>query len=87
MNQRKRKKLILKKMDNPSWDYFMERTAMYSTRQIKPCKSYSHWCSDCNACLFRDLHGRFPHTVEEFYQFENTQQLAGYKLEEAKENT
>ena len=87
MKQRKRKKLILKKMDNPSWDYFMERTAMYNTRQIKPCKSYSHWCSDCNANLFRELHGRFPHTIEEFNRFENVQNMAGYKLIEAKGNT
>ena len=76
MNQRKRKKLILKKMDKPSWEYFMERTAMYKTRQIRPCKSYSPWCSDCNACLFRDLHGRFPHTMQEFSDFEGRQQEA-----------
>ena len=74
MNQRKRKKLILKKMDNPSWDYFMERTTMYKTRDIKPCKSYSPWCSDCNAVLFRDLHERFPHTMQEFNDFESKQQ-------------
>ena len=74
MNQRKRKKLILKKMDNPSWEYFMERTTMYKTRDIKPCKSYSPWCSDCNACLFLDLHGRFPHTIQEFNEFEGRQQ-------------
>lgn len=76
MNQRKRKKLILKKMDNPSWEYELERTTMYKTRQIKPCKSYSPWCSDCNACLFRDLHGRFPHTMQEFSDFEGRQQEA-----------
>lgn len=76
MNQRKRKKLILKKMDKPSWEYELERTTMYSTRQIKPCKSYSPWCSDCNACLFRDLHGRFPHTMQEFSDFEGRQQEA-----------
>jgi hypothetical protein len=87
MKQRKRKKLILKRMDNPSWEYFIQSTTMYRTRQIKPCKSYSHWCSDCNAVLFRDLHGRFPHTIEEFDRFENIQQLAGYKLEEAEGNT
>jgi hypothetical protein len=74
MNQRKRKKLILKKMDNPSWEYFIQSTTMYRTRQIKPCKSYSPWCSDCNAVLFRDLHGRFPHTVQEFNGFEGSQQ-------------
>ena len=85
MNQRKRKKLILKRMDDPSWDYFMERTAMYSTRKIKPCKTYSHWCSDCNANLFRELHGRFPYTFDEFNRFEHIQHLAGFKLEEAQE--
>ena len=76
MNQRKRKKLILKKMDNPSWEYFLESPTMYRTRQIKPCKSYSPWCSDCNACLFRELHGRFPHTMQEFSDFEGRQQEA-----------
>jgi len=76
VNQRKRKKLILKKMDKPSWEYFLESTNMYRTRQIKPCKSYSPWCSDCNACLFRDLHGRFPHTMQEFSDFEGRQQEA-----------
>jgi hypothetical protein len=74
MKQRKRKKLILKKMDNPSWEYCIKRTAMYSTRRIKPCKSYSPWCSDCNAVMFRDLHGRFPHTMQEFSEFEDKQQ-------------
>jgi hypothetical protein len=74
MKQRKRKKLILKRMDNPSWEYFIQSTTMYRTRQIKPCKSYSPWCSDCNAVLFRDLHGRFPHTIEEFDRFEGRQQ-------------
>jgi hypothetical protein len=74
MKQRKRKKLILKKMDKPSWEYFMEGTTMYRTRKIKPCKSYCPWCSDCNAVLFRDLHGRFPHTVQEFNDFEGKQQ-------------
>ncbi len=74
MKQRKRKKLILKRMDNPSWEYFIQSTTMYRTRKIKPCKSYSHWCSDCNAVLFRDLHGRFPHTMQEFNEFEGKQQ-------------
>jgi hypothetical protein len=74
MKQRKRKKLILKRMDNPSWEYFLGSTTMYRTRQIKPCKSYSPWCSDCNAVLFRDLHGRFPYTVQEFNDFEGRQQ-------------
>ena len=74
MKQRKRKKLILKRMDNPSWEYFLESTTMYRTRQIKPCKSYSPWCSDCNAVLFRELHGRFPYTMREFSDFEGNQQ-------------
>jgi hypothetical protein len=74
MKQRKRKKLILKRMDNPSWEYFIQSTTMYRTRKIKPCKSYCPWCSDCNAVLFRDLHGRFPHTMQEFNEFEGKQQ-------------
>jgi hypothetical protein len=74
MKQRKRKKLILKRMGKPSWEYFIQSTTMYWIMQIKPCKSYSPWCSDCNACLFRDLHGRFPHTMQEFNDFEVKQQ-------------
>lgn len=74
MKQRKRKHKIMERMDNPSWEYFITRTTMYSTRKIKPCKSYTSWCSDCNANLFRQLHGRFPHTIEEFDNFENKQQ-------------
>jgi hypothetical protein len=74
MKQRKRKKLILKRMDNPSWEYFIQSTTMYRTRKIKPCKSYCPWCSDCNAVMFRDLHGRFPYTVQEFNEFEGNQQ-------------
>ena len=74
MKQRKRKHKIMERMDNPSWEYFIQRTTMYKTRDIKPCKSYTSWCSDCNANLFRQLHGRFPHTIEEFNNFENKQQ-------------
>lgn len=74
MKQRKRKHKIMEAMDNPSWGYFMQSTTMYRTRQIKPCKSYSPWCSDCNAVLFRNLMKRFPHTLEEFDDFEAYQQ-------------
>jgi hypothetical protein len=74
MKARKRKHEIMRNMDDPSWDYFISRTTMYKTRDIKPCKSYSKWCADCNAVLFRNLMGRFPHTMQEFDEFENKQQ-------------
>ena len=67
MNQRKRKKLILKKMDNPSWDY--DDTKMWHLRKIKPCRTYSYGCPDCNAVLFRHLFKRFPYNLAEYDTF------------------
>jgi hypothetical protein len=72
MQQRHRKHLILKKMDNPSWEYYMD-SATISTRFIKPCKSYSSWCSDCNSRLFRQVMGRFARNNTELNAFEDEQ--------------
>ena len=72
MKQRHRKRLILKRMGTKPFSYDYE--GMYHIRQIKPCKSYSAWCSDCNAVLFRQTKGRFPYTYAEFADYENEQQ-------------
>ena len=59
-----------------NWDYISDaaETRMYPTRHIKPCKTYSQWCTDCNTVLFRKLFSRFPHTMVELDAFENAQQ-------------
>lgn len=49
-------------------------TQMYPTRHIKPCKSYSAWCTDCNTVLFRKVLDRFPHSLRELDEFEANQQ-------------
>ena len=61
-------------MDNVSWLAANEDIKAYRMRSIKPCKSYSPWCSDCNAVLFRKEMGRFPHTVAEFNEYEQAKQ-------------
>lgn len=76
MNIRKQKRLIIKRMG--AWAQSYDYEGMYHTRQIKPCRSYSAWCSDCNAVLFRQTKGRFPHAYREFGEFETAQQLADY---------
>jgi len=72
MKQRQHKRLIIKRMGTRSFSFDYE--GMYHIRQIKPCKSYSAWCSDCNAVLFRKTEGRFPRTWAEFADYENKQQ-------------
>jgi hypothetical protein len=74
MKIRKQRRLIVKRMGALALSF--DHTGMYHTRQIKPCKSYSCWCSDCNAVLFRKTEGRFPHTYAEFSDFEFTAQTA-----------
>ena len=72
MKIRKQRRLIIKRMGALALSVDYE--GMYHTRQIKPCRSYSAWCSDCNAVLFRQAKGRYPHTWVEFSEFENEQQ-------------
>lgn len=74
MNIRKQRRLIIKRMGAKAQS--IDHEGMYHTRQIKPCRSYSAGCSDCNAVLFRQTKGRFPHTWAEFGDFETVQQLA-----------
>lgn len=61
-------------MDNVSWWAAMNDIKAYRMRKIKPCKSYHAWCSDCNAVLFRQEMGRFPHTISEFNEYEQDKQ-------------
>lgn len=51
-----------------------DREVMYHVRDVKPCKEYTPWCSDCNVTLFRRLFNRFPYSISEFYDFEDKQQ-------------
>jgi hypothetical protein len=76
MKIRKQRRLIIKRMGAKALSF--DHEGMYHTRQIKPCRSYSAGCSDCNAVLFRQTKGRFPHTYREFSEFEDVQQLADY---------
>jgi hypothetical protein len=59
-----------------SWDAVLDNNAMWPIRKVKPCRTYSAWCSDCNAALFRLEKQRFPRTVDEFYAFEQDMQDA-----------
>ena len=74
MKQRQRKHRILDRMANPPWDF--DNPKMWHTRHIKPCRTYSYGCSDCNAVLFRRLFGRFPYNFDEFVAFETKQESA-----------
>ena len=77
MNIRKQRRLIIKRMGAKALSF--DHDGMYHTRQIRPCRSYSVWCSDCNAVLFRQTKGRFPRTWAEFADYENEQQAKGMK--------
>jgi len=72
MKQRHRKHLILERMANPPWSH--DNPKMWHTRKLKPCRTYSWGCSDCNAVLFRSLFGRFPYNFDEFVAFESIQE-------------
>ena len=67
MKQRHRKHLILARLANPPWDH--DNPKMWHTRHIKPCRTYSWGCADCNAVLFRRLFDRFPYNIDEFDAF------------------
>jgi hypothetical protein len=75
MKIRKQRRLIIKRMGAKALSF--DHDGIHHMRQIKPCKSYSCWCSDCNAVLFRKTEGRFPRSYAEFNDFENAQQTKG----------
>ena len=72
MKLRNQKRKLIGRMENMPFD--LDTNKMYITRHIKPCASYTPWCSDCNAVLFKQSLGRFPYTIEEFNSFEEMQQ-------------
>ena len=72
MKLRTQKKKLIGRMENMPFD--LDTNKMYITRYTKPCASYTPWCSDCNAVLFKQSLGRFPYTIEEFNSFEEVQQ-------------
>ena len=51
-----------------------EDTHMPPIRHVKPCRSYNHWCSDCNAVRFRREFNRFPRNYAEFADMEDVWQ-------------
>jgi hypothetical protein len=71
MKVRKNKHKILDRMANPSWLDVSDK--MWFINKVKPCKSYSPWCPDCNAVLFRKQLKRFPYSYNEWYGFEQHQ--------------
>ena len=76
MKIRKQRRLIISRMGVKAQSF--DHEGMYHTRHIKPCRSYSAGCSDCNAVLFRKTKGRFPHTYQEFSDFETAQHIAEF---------
>lgn len=79
MKLRQLKHRHLEAMVHRQWD--LDNPKMWHTRHLKPCKSYSYGCSDCNAVLFRKLMGRFPHTFLEFCDFESYRTATATDLE------
>jgi hypothetical protein len=77
MNMRKVRRLRSRRWDSvhKSWNAVLDGGSMWPIRHTKPCKSYSAWCSDCNAVRFISDHNRFPHNVDEFYAFEDYVQI------------
>ena len=71
MKLRNQKRKLTERMENMPFD--LDTNKMYITRYTKPCASYTPWCSDCNAVLFKQTLGRFPYTIEEFNSFEEVQ--------------
>lgn len=70
MKLRQLKHKTLARLDNPNWEYFMETGKVGRLRNLKPCRSYSPWCADCNNLLFFKTFGRFPYNIEEASEFD-----------------
>ena len=71
MKVRKNKHKILDRMANPPFGANDDK--MWFINKVKPCRSYSPWCPDCNAVLFRRSLKRFPYSYAEWYGFEQHQ--------------
>ena len=74
MKVRAFRKRAQRRMANAQWAAWENDSKMYYINKIKPCKSYSSWCGDCNAVLFRKEMKRFPFTISEFNDYENRKQ-------------
>jgi hypothetical protein len=74
MNLRKLKKVRHGMVNRANWLAAENDTRMYFIRRVKPCKTYSPWCSDCNAVKFRRDTARFPYSIVEFNEYEDKQQ-------------
>lgn len=88
MKQRKLKRRTVAMMDTYTWGFLhgvdirdpnadakmAANDKLYYSRKMKPCRTYSAWCPDCNTVEFKRTFGRFPHSVLEFNQFEDFQQ-------------
>jgi hypothetical protein len=59
-----------------SWEAVLDHEYMWPMRYIRPCKSYSAWCSDCNMVRFALTYNRFARDVYEFYDYEQRMQDA-----------
>jgi hypothetical protein len=57
-----------------SWSAVLDHNYMWPIRKERGCTTYSAWCAQCNAALFPEIVGRFPRNVQEFNDFEDTQQ-------------
>ncbi|NVN99244.1 MAG: hypothetical protein HXX17_07970 [Geobacteraceae bacterium] len=57
-----------------SWNAVLDHNYMWPLRKVRGCKTYSAWCSDCNAALFYKEKQRFPANCMEFYGFEQDMQ-------------
>lgn len=66
MKVRKNKHKILDRMANPPW---LGSDTMWFMRHIKPCKTYEKGCPDCDAVMFRKVHGRFPYSQAEWHTY------------------
>ncbi len=73
MNARKNKRRVMQRMASPR-PFDSDSNRMDYIRGLKPCKTYSPWCSNCNAVLFKEVTGRFPYNISEFFAFEDLQQ-------------
>ena len=76
MKIRKLRRIRVRRWDtvHSSWNAVLDNDFMWPIRKVRPCKTYSAWCSDCNAALFPEARGRFPRDVVEFNEFEQMQQ-------------
>ena len=76
MKQRQHRRKQVRRWDSvhSNWDAVCDSDRMWPIRKIKPCRTYSSWCTECNAALFPKVVGRYPRNIIEFNEFEQAQQ-------------